>query len=283
MSTSPAPDSRQHPHSVEATLIFLGEMSEPPASYAYEPPPGQPQTNLRIARERVTIHDARAMQSRLSLDREGFEIVLRSTAVTDFFDDAEVTRIYYPECEQLVKDATGAVRVLVFDHIVRSATRQRAGAKGIKLPAKGVHNDYTAASGPQRVRDLLPDEAEALLKNRVAIINVWRPVNRPVEESPLAVCVAASIAAADLVSHARIYPDRRGEIQAVRHSAGQRWYYFPRMRPDEAMLLKCYDSAEDGRARFTAHTAFDDPPSPPGAPPRASIEARTPVFFAPGT
>jgi hypothetical protein len=281
MSTSPALDSRQHSHSVEATLNFLGEMSEPPASYAYEPPPGQPQTNMRIARERVTIHDARAMQSHLSLDREGFEIVRRPTAVTDFFDDAEVTRVYYPECERLVKDATGAVRVLVFDHIVRSATRQRAGAKRIKLPAKGVHNDYTAASGPQRVRDLLPGEAEALLKNRVAIINVWRPVNRPVEESPLAVCDATSIAAADLVSHARIYPDRRGEIQAVRFNSNQRWYYFPRMRPDEAMLLKCYDSAEDGRARFTAHTAFDDPGSPPGAPPRESIEVRTLVFFAP--
>jgi hypothetical protein len=282
MSNFPASDSRERPHSVEATLNFLGEMNEPPASYAYDPPPGQPQTNMRISRERVTIHDAREIESRLSLDREGFEIMHRPTALTDFFDDAEVTRVYYPECEQLVKDATGAVRVLAFDHIVRSATRQRAGAKTIKVPAKGVHNDYTAASGPQRVRDLLPNEAEALLQNRVAIINVWRPVNRPVEESPLAVCDATSIAPADLVSHARIYPNRRGEIQAVRHSAGQRWYYFPRMRPDEAMLLKCYDSAEDGRARFTAHTAFDDPTSPPGAPARESIEVRTLVFFAPG-
>jgi hypothetical protein len=282
MSSIPASDSREHPLSVESSLNFLDEMTEPPASYAYDPPPGQPQTNIRIARHRVTIRDARPVQARLSLDREGFEVLRRPTAVRDFFDDAEVTRVYYPECERLVKEATGAVRVLVFDHIVRSATRRSAGAPGVKLPAKGVHNDYTAASGPQRVRDLLPDEAGALLRNRVAIINVWRPVNRPVQESPLGVCDATSIAPADLVSHARIYPDRRGEIQAVRYSPGQRWYYFPRMAPEEAMLLKCYDSAEDGRARFTAHTAFDDPTSPPDAPPRESIEVRTLVFFAPG-
>jgi hypothetical protein len=282
MSTATASDPREHPASVESTLNFLGEMTEPPASYAYDPPPGRPQTNMKIARHRVAIHDARPIQARLSLDREGFEVLHRPTAVRNFFDDAEVTRVYYPECERLVKEATGAVRVLAFDYIVRSATRRTEGAEGVKLPAKGVHNDYTAASGPQRVRDLLPGEAEALLKNRVAIINVWRPVNRPVEESPLAVCDAASIAPGDLVSHARIYPDRRGEIQAVRYSAGQRWYYFPRMAPDEATLLKCYDSAEDGRARFTAHTAFDDPSSPPGAPPRESIEVRTMAFFAPG-
>jgi hypothetical protein len=282
MSSTPASDSREHSHSVETTLNFLGEMSEPPASYAYDPPPGQPQSNMKISRHRVTIHDARAIESRLSVDREGFEVLRRPTAVRDFFDEAEVTRVYYSECERLVKEATGAVRVLAFDYILRSASRRAAGAKDVKTPAKGVHNDYTAASGPQRVRDLLPDEAEALLKNRVAIINVWRPVNRPVQESPLAVCDATSIAPADLVPHARIYPDRRGEIQAVRYNAAQRWYYFPRMAPEEAMLLKCYDSADDGRARFTAHTAFDDPSSPPDAPPRESIEVRTLVFFAPG-
>jgi hypothetical protein len=282
MSSVPKSGSREHPRSVEATLDFLGEMTEPPASYAYDPPPGRPQTNMKVARHRVTIYDARPISPRLSLDREGYEIVRRPTAVKDFFDDAEVTRVYYPECERLVKEAAGAVRALAFDHIVRSAKRRDAGAKNVKLPAKGVHNDYTTASGPQRVRDLLPAEAEALLKNRVAIINVWRPINHPVEEAPLAVCDATSIEPADLVPHARIYPDRRGEIQAVRYSAGQRWYYFPRMEPEEAMLLKCYDSAEDGRARFTAHTAFDDPTSPPDAPPRESIEVRTLVFFAPG-
>jgi hypothetical protein len=281
MSSIPASDSREYPQRVETTLNFLGEMSEPPASYAYDPPPGQPQTNMKVARHRVTIHDARPIQARLSLDREGFEVIRQPTAVKDFFDDAEVTRVYYPECERLVKEATGAVRVLAFDYIVRSATRRNAGAKDVKIPAKGVHNDYTAASGPQRVRDLLPAEAKALLNNRFAIINVWRPVNRPVQESPLAVCDASSIEPADLVSHARIYPDRRGEIQAVRYNAGQRWYFFPRMAPDEAMLLKCYDSAEDGRARFTAHTAFDDPSSAPDASPRESIEVRTLVFFAP--
>jgi hypothetical protein len=77
------------------------------------------------------------------------------------------------------------------------------------------------------------------------------------------------------------FPDRTGEIYSVAYNPEQRWFYFPRMQPDEAMLLKCYDSMEDGRARFTAHSAFTDPTAPADAPPRESIETRTFVFFAP--
>ena len=52
------------------------------------------------------------------------------------------------------------------------------------------------------------------------------------------------------------------------------------MQADEALLLKCFDSATD-RARFTAHTAFEDESSPPDALARESIEVRTLAFFAP--
>jgi hypothetical protein len=279
MSTTRQPP--EHSEYVEASLNFLGEMAEPPASYAYDPPPGEPRTNIRIARQTVRIHNARRIAERLSLDREGFALIRRPSAVRNFYDEDEIRTVYYPECERLVLKETGAARVVVFDHIVRCATRSRAGEKAIKEPAKGVHNDYTVKSGPQRVRDLLPGEADALLKSRFAVINVWRPISRPVEESPLAVCDAQSIPRRDFVPHARIYPDRRGEIYAVRFSPAHRWYYVPSMRPDEALLLKCYDSLEDGRARFTAHTAFDDPTSSPNALARESIEVRALVFFAP--
>jgi hypothetical protein len=142
-----------------------------------------------------------------------------------------------------------------------------------------VHNDYTAWSGPQRVKDFLPDEAERLLQRRFAIVQVWRPIRHPVETFPLAVCDAPSLAPADLVISERRYPNRIGQTYAIAYSPAHRWYWFPRMRREEAIVFKVYDSADDGRARFTAHTAFADPTSPPGARPRESIEIRTFAFF----
>jgi hypothetical protein len=151
----------------------------------------------------------------------------------------------------------------------------------VREPVKRAHNDYTVKSGPQRVRDLLNGEAEELLKHRFAVINVWRPIKGPVETSPLAVCDARSIAFADWVAQDLIYQDRVGETYAITYNPAHRWFYFPRMRTDEVLLIKCYDSKEDGRARFAAHTAFDDPTTPPGAAPRESIEIRTLAFFPP--
>jgi hypothetical protein len=129
------------------------------------------------------------------------------------------------------------------------------------------------------VRDLLPDEAASLPRRRFAIVNVWRPIAGPLLDAPLALCDARTIDPGDFVATDLKYPDRTGEIYSVTFSPQQRWYYFPRMRRDEVVLIKCYDSAQDGRARFTAHGAFDDPTMPAGAPPRESIEARTLAFF----
>src|SRR6266851_3899748 len=159
---------------VRAPLNYLAPMDEAPYTYAYEAPKGVPPTNRKTAKEIVPIHDARPIADKLTLDREGFAFVREASAVRDFYDDDEVRRVYYPECERILMRATGATRVVVFDHIVRNSAL--AGKNGIKLPAKGVHNDYTIKSGPQRVRDFFPDEADALLKHRFAIINVWRPV-----------------------------------------------------------------------------------------------------------
>jgi hypothetical protein len=129
------------------------------------------------------------------------------------------------------------------------------------------------------VRDLLGDEADELLKKRFAVINVWRPIRGPVVDAPLAVTDASSIAAADLVASDLIYPDRTGEIYYVKYNPQHKWFYVPAMRNDEVLLIKCYDSSNDGRARFVPHSAFVDPTTPVGAPPRQSIELRTLVFF----
>ncbi len=159
-----------------------------------------------------------------------------------------------------------------------STTRCAGAPDAPRQPATRVHVDQTVKSGPQRVRDLLPDEAERLLAGRVQIINLWRPIVGPLWDHPLAVADARSVDPADLIPSDLIFADRIGEIYAVRHSPAQRWFYLSGMRPDEALLLKCYDSAVDGRARFAPHTAFIDSTAPADSPPRESIELRTLVF-----
>ncbi len=267
---------------VDATLNYLAEMLEKPVTYQYKPPAGIPQTTRKNNPRTMAIYDGRPLARELSLDTHGFGLIAHRTAVTDFYDEHQVREVYYPEMERLVQEVSAA-RTLVFDHIVRSVPKYKRGEPGVKAPATAVHNDYTLKSAPQRVRDLLPpSEAEELLKHRFAIINVWRPIRGPLQDAPIAVCDARTITLQDFVASDLRYPDRNGEVYTVTYNPLHRWYYFPMMQVGEALLLKCYDSAQDGRARFTAHTAFVDPTMPPDAPGRESIEVRTLVFYPPG-
>jgi hypothetical protein len=219
--------------------------------------------------------------SALSLDREGFQLITAPTGVEDFSDDEEIRDRYYAEAISLLKGLTGASRVVVFDHTIR---RRISGVEdrtdGVpRQPVPRVHNDYTAKSGPQRVRDLLADEAGDLLRRRFCVINVWRPLRGPLQDAPLAVADARSIDGEDLVATDLVYPDRTGEIYYVKFSPSHRWFYAPAMSRDEVMLIKCFDSSDDGRARFVPHAAFSDPTMPRDALPRESIELRTLVFY----
>jgi hypothetical protein len=265
---------------VEAELNYLVPMAERPRYYAYEPGPEDAPPNMKHEAHRVPIYDMRPIRSEISLDRQGFALVDQKSAVKDFWDDDEVRRVYYPEAERFIAEATGASRVFIFDHLQRRRVpglvdRSR---NGPRQPATRVHVDHTARSGPQRVRDLLGEEAEELLKGRVQVINLWRPIKGPLRDAPLAVCDARTVDPADLVPSDLIYRDRVGETYSVTYNPAHRWYYVPEMRADEALLLKCCDSKTDGRARFMPHTAFTDPTTPPDAFPRESIELRTLVF-----
>jgi hypothetical protein len=264
---------------VESTLNYLADMAEKPFFYIYEPPAGAPPRNTKGDKRTVAIADARDLAKEPSLDEEGFFLAHHRTSVENLFDPNAVRGRYYREVEELVRSVTGASRVVAFDHNVRSAAKAGQRESLAQNPVRYTHNDYTVGSGPQRVRDLFPaDEAERLLRDRFAVINVWKPIGGRVEESPLAVCDARTIRSEDFVTTDLRYPERVGEIYSLRFSPAHRWFYYSHMRPDEVMLLKCYDS-DPGRARFTAHSAFDDPTSPPDARPRESIEVRTLAFF----
>ena len=272
---------QESPQGVESQLNYLVYTGEKPASYGGISASAATEKRKGTYQEYPTrIHDGRAIADQLSLERQGFIFVEHQTVVRDFYNEDEVRSVYYLEVEQLVKKTSGAQRVVVFDHTLRSADDNTRDEKQISGPVRNVHNDYTDWSGPQRVRDLLPDEAEELLRQRFAVIQVWRPIRHTVQREPLAIADGRSIGKDGLIPSARVYPDRVGEVYHITHNPDHRWYYFPEMRRNEAIVFKCYDSAMDGRVRWTAHAAFDDPNSAPGAPPRESIEMRTLAFFA---
>ena len=227
----------------------------------------------------MNVEDGRAAAAELDLERNGFVLVEHKTAVKDFFDAEELQSVYYPEVEWLIRDTSGCSRVVIFDHTLRSGDEGEREEKLIREPVLSAHNDYTEWSGPQRVREIMGEEAEKLLERRFAIIQVWRAIANPIESNPLAIADARSVAPEDLMVAERRYPQRVGQTYRLKHNPGHRWFYFPRMKRDEALVFKVYDSEKDGRARFTPHTSFDDPTSPAGAAPRQSIEVRAFAFF----
>jgi len=226
----------------------------------------------------VKMRSARSMEP--SLDREGFLLANQQTRVTDFFSETELASIYEKELQSLLTELTGAKRVEIFDHTRRASSIDAQRQHGIREPAATIHNDYDDASGPRRLRDFFPKEAEALTKHRFAIINVWRSMAGPVSNFPLALCDSSSVADEDLVSVPRVSKDRVGTVQMATFNPSHRWCYYPHMQMNEALLFKVYDSANDGRARFTPHTSFEDPRVKDATTAdRQSIESRCFVFW----
>ncbi|QGZ95913.1 CmcJ/NvfI family oxidoreductase [Terricaulis silvestris] len=256
---------------VEGSMLFLEPPKDgkPVVEFTYGA--GEGTVTAVYAPRRVTIRDARTIAA--DLDAEGFELVPHRSRVRDFSDEAQAGGLARDEAAALVRSVTGASRVVVFDHTLR-----RRSPDAVRQPSTRVHNDYTERSAPQRVRDLLADEADVLLGKRFALINVWRPIRHAAQDWPLAIADARTMRPEHLISTDIVYPDRRGEIYGLVQSPEQRWWYYPNMQLNEALLIKCYDS-DASRAQFTPHTAFESPLTPANAPPRESIEFRTIAFF----
>ena len=266
--------------SVRASVQFCVDTGETPVALVKQPGQGQDDRTGKFEDRDIVVHDGRPIADRLDLDSDGFLLVNFDTAVKDFFNDDEVRRVYYPEMDRIVKEATGASKVIVFDHTIRVDDPNMQNERKVRAPVRMVHNDFTVRSAPQRVRDLLPpDEAEERLNKRYGSMNVWRPIRGPVETAPLVICGYDTISDGDLIAAERHYGERIGGIYNLAYNPAQRWYYFPRMEREEVVLLKCFDSLTDGTARWTAHGSFQHPDTQEGAAPRESIEIRTLYFF----
>ena len=266
---------------IDGRLSFIVAGHERPRNYADDPPPGVPQSTAQYEERTVAIRNLRPLAAGFSVDREGFQFASAPSRFERFDDGDAVRRDYYAEAAQLVVELTGAARVVVFDHTLRrrSADDSRGSATSTRPPVHRVHVDFTASSGARRAREILGEEAHILHGRRYAVINLWRPIRGPLQDSPLAVSDAQSVAFDDLVATDLIYPDRIGEFYTEKFSPAHRWFYAPQMTPDEVLLLKCFDQAEDGTARFAPHTAFDDPNAGSDRLPRESIEVRTLALF----
>jgi hypothetical protein len=242
----------------------------------------------------LPVQDARRLEAtaRCTLAHNGFEVRARPLATPDldFFDHGQVVRTYYPDCADIVREASGARFAAAFDHNVRSAAgkqrkRRIKGGQQVQGPAHVVHGDYTLTSAPQRLRDLtkppgandtlrtLLSDGESLLDaaeverllagGRYAIINVWRNIaQEPVETHPLALCDAASVRPEHLVVFEIHYHDRIGENYFAKHADSHQWYFYPGLTRDEALLIKQWDSFGELARSNGANPDAPDPEAP---------------------
>lgn len=268
------------PRYVETTLKYLDRAGGLPVLNERE----RKKTVHSYDERPMRIHDGRAIAGSLDLETNGFVLLRHQSAVADFSDRERVRAEYFPEMEQVVKALTGAREVLVFGEVLRTDDPTRVGRREPSIAAHVDFSEKTVRFAAEKY--LGREEASRRLKRRFMMINLWRGIT-PVERRPLTVCDAATVRPADLIAagvRGGVLADEGDphppmtESYNVTYSPEHRWYYFPRMQPDELLVFKLCDS-QPGAVQYTAHTSFDDPTSPPDAPPRQSFEVRTIAFL----
>jgi hypothetical protein len=271
---------------IDSTVTYLADRSIPPVWHGSGTADARDWHEGRYGAFPVRIHDLRPLAEDLSLDRNGFLLTRHGSAVRDFDDLDEIHEVYVPEMEALIMGLTGASRAIVLGPAVREASARMP----VQRPFHRVHSDFTDQNGPEWARALLTEgntagrvttprvsreEADAILRRRYAEYNVWQPIDGPVRREPLGLVDASTIGPDDVMT----CTSEAGDILFGVYNPAHRWYYAPEMGIDEVLIFKCYESARDGRARFTLHSAFADADTPSDAPMRRNIEARVFAFF----
>lgn len=265
---------------LRARFNYIVDTGVPPVRYIDWPEMADKAIPPQYQQYEMTVRNGRPLRDTFDFDTHGFVFVEHRTGVRDFTDEGERLRVYNPEVQALIKKHSGASDVVVFDHTIRVSDEEQQKATNARPTVKGVHNDYTEASAPRRLREIVGDEeAERRMKKRWAIVQVWRPIRGKVLIDPLGICDGRSIPREGFIRVERRYKYRTGEVYHIAHHPAHLWYYFPQMERHEALVFKVFDSDTSKPSRFTAHSAFDDPATPANAPPRESIETRTFAFF----
>ncbi len=281
---SPVTDLAERPaaasETIRAHFNYVVDTGRPAVRYIDWPEMAHNAVEPVYLQHEMPVRNGRPLRGTFNIDTHGFVFVDHHTQVKDFTDEAQCSSVYNLEVQALIKKHTGASSVVVFDHTLRVS--DEAGQKSINArpTVKGVHNDYTEDSAPRRLREIVGDaEAERRLTKRWAIVQVWRPIRGTVMIDPLGICDGRSIPQKGFIRVQRRYKDRTGEVYHIAHNPSHVWFHFPQMERNEALVFKVFDSDTNVASRFTAHSAFDDPATPPNAPARESIETRTFAFF----
>jgi hypothetical protein len=274
-----------------------------------------PGTSFKLTGRDRKVFNLRGEEDKFTTDNSGFAVYRDPAKEKLFVDDAAIRNEYYAEVESMLrKRLPGVKKVVIFDHTIRRRVKDAP-----RQPVQQVHVDQTSSSAEARVRRHLPeDDAKELLKGRYQIVNVWRPIENPASDFPLAVVDWRTTNPEDFIKVDLLYPKRgthgvdgdddddrgkeklpdpkaysstegyevKGETYGVAPNEGHKFYYMKDMAPEEVMLLKCFDSKGEGLeggitglAVRTPHTAFVDPNTPKDAPGRQSIEVRCLVFY----
>ena len=257
---------------------------------------------LRDARRIKEYHPGLSPYSPECMDRLGIALAHCESKCRNFYDAAEVERVFYPEMERLLLAFfPGATDALVYNHDVfdKDYAGDRTEDQANKIPgvnagyANLVHNDLNDNSGRVRCRELLTrnlrnfgreqhyteEQADAKMSRRFASINLAKPMET-VGQHPFVLCAWPSFADQPYITNYRIYDDRVGETTRFTHRPEHEWYWLPAQKPTEVSMLKCYDSVTDGSvSRWSFHTACFDPTAPADAPCRKNVVVRSFVFF----
>ena len=275
--------------SVEATLNYAGPME----GEAYFRLGGD--TNIVFAPHTVRIYDARPIQNAFSLDQEGFCLVkhasriatdpaIRTANLTHEMDRNPVNNAYHREVAEFLRQLTGAREVIEQKSGLIVRTSVQAKNRTWAPPAGFVHLDYVPETAEMFKRISL--EAEGLEPapfRRFAMYQTWRALSPPPQDNTLAICDGRSVPPEDAIVFEALVgpkgvPGSEFKARMCKYRPGHRWYFFSRLRPDELLIFKGYDS-EVPYAMNAMHTAFDNPAAGPNALPRESIEARFFAFF----
>ena len=263
-----------------AKFNYVVDNGRPPVRYIDWPEMAHMAVEPVYQQHEMPVRNGRPLRDTFNIDTHGFVFVDHYTQFKDFTDEAQRENVYDAEVQALIKKHTGAADVVVFDHTLRVSDAQGQKSINARPTVKGVHNDYTEASAPRRLREIVGDaEADRRLKKRWAIVQVWRPIRGTVMIDPLGICDGRSIPQKGFIRVERRYKDRTGEVYHIAHNPSHIWFHFPQMERHEALVFKVFDSDTSKPSRFTAHSAFDDPATPADAPARESIETRTFAFF----
>lgn len=240
-------------------------------NYWDDPGDGSKPTPIFIGKGRISnkrphkswdfvVSDVSGDEEQYTLDRTGFQYCQHKSSESTFTDEEQIKTQYYKECEELVKKATGAQTVHIFNHKVRRGPTQwhHLGLQNLanRGPVTRTHVDQSYDGAERRLRWELPNDADDIIKRRYQIINVWRPI-QPILKDPIAVADSRSVPDRDLVGAEMTEDNFVGESWVVRHNPNHRWFYKYGMTPQDVLLIKCFDSDETV-ARRALHSAFED-------------------------